>query len=431
MTTCSTSGRRRSIVPPVSRYLAVAGLILATAIPLVALAAPAGAALRPVTGCGFSFGRTSAVGAAGTVYYSVDLLPANPAQACTTSVQLTASIDVAAALLVETGPYTNIENNPVTATQLVTFAPGRLPPSLQVGWAEFHCADPAVPGSLSVVADGQRAAWEVDPTTCGPGQHSSLEAGPTPEQVPSAVGIASTPDGHGYMTVETGGNITAEGDASSFLPTAYTNAPAVGIAATRSGKGAWVVAADGAVFAYGNAKYRGSTGPYLYAGPVVGIAATPDGGGYWLATADGWVFHFGDAVSYGSLAGVHLSALVVGIAATPDGRGYWLVAEDGGVFSFGDARFDGSLGDVLLNAPIVGIAAGPHRGYWLVASDGGVFAFGGVPYKGSMGGSQLSAPISAIAATPDGRGYWLLGSDNGIFSFGDARFYGSSPIYPF
>jgi hypothetical protein len=430
MTSCSMAGRRRCSPPGIGRSLAAVALVLGPAVALLALPTPAGAALRPVAGCGFSFGATSALGAAGTVYYSVELLPANAAQWCTTSVPLTASIDVVAALFPETGPYTDIEDDPLTATQVVSFEPGRLPPSLQVGWAEFHCADPAVPGSLSIVAAGERASWPVEPTSCGPGQHSFLEAGPNSVPLPSAVGIVGTPDGRGYTTVEVDGFITSKGDATAFSPTAYTSSPVVGIAATRSGKGAWVVAADGAVFAYGNAKFRGSTGEYLDAGPVVGIAATPDGGGYWLATADGSVFPFGDAVSYGSLAGRHINGLVLGIAATPDGRGYWLVSEDGGVFSFGDARFDGSLGDVLLNAPIVGIAAGPHGGYWLVASDGGVFAFGGVPYKGSLGDLPLNAPISGIAATPDGKGYWLLGSDNGIFSFGDARFYGSSPTYP-
>jgi hypothetical protein len=404
--------------------VAVAGMV-----PLLVMGAPsASAALRPVAGCGYRFGALSSQGAAGTVFYSVLLVPNSPAQQCTTAVRFTAAISPTNRSV----SYTNIDDNPLTATETVSFARGRRQPSLIVGWAQFHCAEPAVPGSLVITAGNQGATTGVTPNSCGsgqgPGQHSFLE--PWTVAVLSAVGIAPTRTDDGYRTVETDGYMTPDGDATTFGATAYSKAPAVGIQGEPIGNGVWVVASDGAVFSYGGAPFHGSLGATPQSTPIVGMAAIPDGVGYWLVSSNGAVYPFGNAALHGSLTGTHLSAPIVGIVATSDGGGYWLVASDGGVFAFGDAKFDGSLGTVLLNAPIVGMAAGPHGGYWLVASDGGVFAFGGVPYEGSMGGTPLNAPIAGMAATSSGHGYWLVGSDNGVFTFGDAKYFGSSPITP-
>ena len=410
------------------RSLAIACVGIAAAVPTVAADAPsAGAALAPVVGCGFHFGPIANQGAAGTVFYSVELLPANPAQRCTVAVTFTVRATPTA--VATTGPYTTIDHNPLTATQTVSFAPGRLAPRLTIGWAAFHCADPAVAGSLTFAAGGQSASVGITPSTCAGMGHSNFASRPIPP-APSAVGIAPTADDHGYRTVSETGALTPEGDATAFA-TAASHFPVVGVASPAVGNGAWVVAADGGVFTYGSATFHGSLGAIHLNAPVVGMAPTPSGHGYWLVASDGGVFAFGDAVFRGSLGNIHLNAPVVGIAATPDGHGYWLTASDGGVFAFGTATYAGSLGSVLLNAPIVGIAAGPHTGYWLVGSDGSVFSFGGVPFEGSLGAVHLNAPVSGMAATSSGHGYWLVGADNGIFAFGDAHFFGSAPItYP-
>jgi hypothetical protein len=423
-------GVMRRWLSRVRGVLVVACLTLGPSVPVVAVSArSAAAALPPVVGCGFRFGPITQSGAAGTLFFAAVLEPDSPVQRCNVAVTFTASATIAAALLVTAGPYTNIDNNPLTATETVSFVPGRRPPALGVGWGGFHCADPPGPGTLGFTAGGQEAAAEITPNSCGPpgAPHSFLEPFAVP--VLSEVGIAPTLDDHGYRSVDQDGSITREGDATSFGP-ATTNASVVGIQTAPTGDGVWLAASDGGVFAFGSAAFHGSLGGVHLNAPVVGMAATPDGRGYWLVASDGGVFAFGDAAFDGSLGGVHLNAPVVGMAATPDGRGYWLVASDGGVFAFGDAAFHGSLGSVHLNAPVVGMAAGPHVGYWLVASDGGVFNYGGVPFEGSTGGVRLNAPISAMAATSSGAGYWLVGSDNGIFTFGDARFFGSNPITP-
>ncbi len=205
------------------------------------------------------------------------------------------------------------------------------------------------------------------------------------------------------------------------------NAPVVGIAGTPDGHGYWLVASDGGVFSFGDAGFYGSTGGLHLNKPVVGMASTPDGHGYWLVASDGGVFSFGDAGFDGSMGGRHLNAPVVGMAAADQG-GYWLVASDGGVFTFGDAGFFGSAGALHLDAPVTGMAGTPNGGgYWLVASDGGVFTFGNAGYQGSVPGQGIvgQPPVVGIARTPTGSGYWLTGSDGAVYAYGDATFLGS------
>ena len=164
------------------------------------------------------------------------------------------------------------------------------------------------------------------------------------------------------------------------------SAPIVGIAATPDGHGYWVATAAGAVFGFGDAPSEGSLpGDHLNA-PIVGIAATPDGHGYWLAAADGGVFTFGTATFYGSLGNLHLNAPIVGIAATPDGHGYRLAAADGGIFTFGTATFYGSDGGAAHVAPAVGLADRPG-GYWIA-------------YGENTGADMISA-ISNYVSTRD------------------------------
>ncbi len=216
--------------------------------------------------------------------------------------------------------------------------------------------------------------------------------------------------------------LTATPVASASLPTA------VGIAATPDGRGYWAAYADGNVRAIGSAPNYGSV-PVALAQPIVGIASTPGGGGYWLVGADGGIFSFGNAQFYGSTGAIRLNNPVVGIAATPTGRGYWTVASDGGVFSFGDAPFVGSTGNIRLNQAVVGIAGMPNgRGYWLAASDGGIFSFGDARFLGSTGNIRINQAVVGITATHSGNGYWLAAADGGIFSFGDAAFFGAAAL---
>ncbi len=132
------------------------------------------------------------------------------------------------------------------------------------------------------------------------------------------------------------------------------NQPMVGMAATPDGHGYWLVAADGGIFTFGDAAFLGSRGGTLLTHSIVSIRSTSDGRGYWMAAADGSVFNFGDAAFFGNAASTSLSYPVVGMAPTPDGQGYWLVAADGGVFTDGDAAFLGSEGALGLAPNLAG-----------------------------------------------------------------------------
>jgi len=79
--------------------------------------------------------------------------------------------------------------------------------------------------------------------------------------------------------------VTAFGSASAAVPGASLpglNAPIVGIAATPDGHGYWLVAADGGVFTFGDAAFLGSDASATPPGAsAVGLAA--GAGGYWIA----------------------------------------------------------------------------------------------------------------------------------------------------
>jgi len=82
----------------------------------------------------------------------------------------------------------------------------------------------------------------------------------------------------------TTGSVLTRGDASFYGSTGNIrlNKPIVGMAATPDGHGYWLVASDGGIFSFGDAGFYGSTGNIRLNKPIVGMAATPDGHGYWM-----------------------------------------------------------------------------------------------------------------------------------------------------
>ena len=74
----------------------------------------------------------------------------------------------------------------------------------------------------------------------------------------------------------------------------------VGMASTPDGHGYWLVASDGGVFSFGDAGFYGSVGGLHLRRSIVAMAPSPDGHGYWLVASDGGVFSYGDAGFYGS-----------------------------------------------------------------------------------------------------------------------------------
>jgi hypothetical protein len=79
--------------------------------------------------------------------------------------------------------------------------------------------------------------------------------------------------------------VSAFGDAVSYGAPSQVNQPIVGMASTPDGHGYWLVASDGGIFTFGDAGFYGSTGGSAAPQPTIGMARTPDGGGYWTATS--------------------------------------------------------------------------------------------------------------------------------------------------
>jgi len=414
----------------VRRRILATGVALASAAAWCATVgvAPASAIApaQPAT-CSFSFGPLTSSGAAGSLGLLLPVIPAVATQECSTTVPVTSTIVTVAGGAVAGG----INNNPLSQTVTLQFAPDRLDPSINVFWVG-DCTTSGTPNELITQAGAQsRVSPLGTQSTCaakGTGI-SSLQA--LGDLNRNSVGIAPTPGGLGYRLLNdsTAAVLPTLGTPalppSGFDTVQPVSAPQVAVAATPSGNGDWTTSGAGVVASFGTATFHGDlTGTHINA-PIVGMAADPVTGGYWLVGADGGVYSF-DAAFHGSAGAIHLNSPIVGITTTPDGGGYWLAAADGGVFSFGDATFWGSAGSIQLNSPVVGITTDQVTGgYWLVAADGGVFSYH-APFFGSTGGLPLNAGVSGIASTSNGHGYWLVAADGGVFTYGNAHFYGSA-----
>jgi hypothetical protein len=185
----------------------------------------------------------------------------------------------------------------------------------------------------------------------------------------------------------------------------------VGMASTPDRHGYWLADATGRVFHYGDARWARAIRP---AHPVVGIVASPRGG-YYLFTRYGNVYTRGGARFYGSA--VHHAWTVVGMAVTPDGRGYWLVKAGGRAMAYGDATASPVIHSPY---PIKGIVTSRTGGYWLYTTHGNVYNVGGAPFFGSASRKHVSN-VTGMIATPDGLGYRLVQSTGQVRSYGDAE----------
>lgn len=201
---------------------------------------------------------------------------------------------------------------------------------------------------------------------------------------PAVVAIAANGRG-GYWTVNSLGEVSAEGTASLGAPVGITlRDPVTAMASTSDGKGYVIIDRSGQAYAYGDAPHLPNGAPMADA---VGIAMDPGNKGYWVVSASGSVRAAGNAAHLGSLGGAAAKAGgIVGIAATPDGRGYWLSTSAGVVHGFGDAAVKGAPpklspvpGEFMTLAPglVTGIVSSSKGGYMLVTSGAHLYEYGG------------------------------------------------------
>jgi hypothetical protein len=277
-------------------------------------------------------------------------------------------------------------------------------------------------GSNGANAD-EAGAWPMfhhDPQLSG---NADVPVGAAPSL---PVSTCSPPAGgpNGYYEVSSGGSVFNYGDLPfcGSLATSHLLAPLVGLAVTPDGGGYWTVASNGQVSAFGDARPYGSA-ILMVNQSIVGIAATPDGLGYWLVAQDGEVFAFGDAKPFGPRT--TLGKTIVGIAPTSDGGGYWLAARNGRVFGFGDA-LPQPVAAQFRASNIVAIAPDSTTGgYWLAAANGSGDSFG-APLYGTLAGRHVHYAVTGLEAVPDGSGYRMVDAGGALFCFGSASDQGSA-----
>jgi hypothetical protein len=375
--------------------------------------------------------------------------------------------------------YSIVDNG--NAVSVNTFAPGGVPGEVDaasafavlqgvdttgytfgvnVAWfcAGFSAPHPSTPPSISATCDatGNINVTDANYPNDSPPITERLYSGgvnggnPWPPTGSSehVVGIAGTPDGHGYWEVTNIGGVFAFGDAGYHgssgqvnpgLPAGGANSfsvsDIVGIASSPDGGGYLMVGADGGVFAFGDAGYHGSSGqvnPGLPAGGansfvpssnIVGIALGSGANGYWMLDKTGHTYAFNETY-FTNVSNSSMSS----IASTPDGGGYWLVGTDGSIYNYGDAGYVTPAGSGTIigisGDPAVGKSGGVFKGYRTVNTIGDIFDYGGATYKG--GSPWGVSNVVGLETTPDGQGYVLVGSDGGIFNYGSAGFYGST-----
>jgi hypothetical protein len=231
------------------------------------------------------------------------------------------------------------------------------------------------------------------------------------------VGMAATPNGHGYVLAERDGAVVAFGDAVHPAGPA-PGPPTVAVAADPGTDGWYTVTVNGVVRATASSTISEAPVPAA-AGPVVGIAAAGEhGAGAWVATANGVVVSDGTTppIRPPDLRLLHDPGPVVGIAATPDGQGYWLATSSGAAVAAGDAAtFGATPGAPTGGRP--GTASNPGRA---TARD--------APAQDPPD----PAPVTGLMPTPDGRGALLVRSDGAVGPLGDAVYSGDavSPLHP-
>ncbi len=178
---------------------------------------------------------------------------------------------------------------------------------------------------IGVACDTQGSAWVVELTAnatiaasqAGDQRHQAELASngvPQTENGQTFTGLPTQPIMAGENSVyATGSDWTCAGpryapgsSPTSPLPSGWVT----GIASTPDGGGYWTVDAFGEVDVHGDAGFHGSMAGRQLAAGVVHIVSTPDGGGYWMVASDGGVFAFGDARFLGSMGGHRLSAPV-------------------------------------------------------------------------------------------------------------------------
>jgi hypothetical protein len=230
--------------------------------------------------------------------------------------------------------------------------------------------------------------------------------------------VAASTSCPGLTAVDAAGQVTAKGSAHTFGSVSHA-APIVGMALTPDRHGYYLVTRTGQVLTFGDARNLGSL-PSGSGGtaPVIGIAVDPVTGGYWIARSNGSVVGVG-APSLGSFGLTSATGAAVRLVAIPQGEGYYVATANGDVGAFGHALNYGNL-TVPAGQTVAAMATTPDGlGYYLVTRNGTLATFGNAqPFGATV--MHLGAPVAAIAVSVDGFGFWVVTTKGSVTSYGDA-----------
>lgn len=217
----------------------------------------------------------------------------------------------------------------------------------------------------------------------------------------------------GYWISDSGGTVTAYGDAAVLAANAPVNAftnQAMAIVSHPDGKGYWILDQGGRIHAYGSATHFGDAYPFV---GTMDMAVTHTGNGYWIIGQNGQVMNFGDAPAYADVpktAGITFmegaglfdpnTRVATCCVAHPTQYGLWIANGNGEVAARGASTYYGGMVDRVF-----------HPGY----SDSFVFT--------------PTEWCHAIECTEDGDGYWVAGASGHIAQFGAAVDMGPVYIY--
>ena len=226
--------------------------------------------------------------------------------------------------------------------------------------------------------------------------------------------LSETP---GYWAVTSTGNVHGEAGTPLFGSLANKGTDRLDLVPTPDGSGYWMIESGGKVSAFGDA--NSTHGFTAICPPLVDatVDAASHSDAYWAVDQCGNVYSRGAAHSYGSATGSGIH--IVAMAAAHDGKGYWLVDRNGTAYRFGTAG-SGSF-TLCSHCTIVDAITDPAGGFWALTNTGAVIPGANAP---SWGDEPGESDFTTMAATADGGGYWVFeqpaGGTVSVHAFGDA-----------
>ncbi len=224
--------------------------------------------------------------------------------------------------------------------------------------------------------------------------------------------VSVTADGHGYVTMNTSGQVYAFGTVKyRGAPTNFSGLM-MSISVKADGSGYVAISSTGQVYAFGVTAFPNPSSSHTF----VGISERADGTGWAAITSAGEVYAHN--VTYrGNATG---STGIVGISVKPDGSGYVAMSNTGQIYAFNVTYHT----PATYNAPMVGVAVNSAgTGYMTMSNKGQLYAYGVTGHSNPTG---YTPPMSAVAITSNGAGALAMSSSGQMYAYSPVIFRGNA-----